>query len=434
MEEYLDRAELLLRDVVQSCDISTLVVLHHLRDLTSVLDKLKLYDECRLTGNCALDLAEALGRQSLKFRQEQAETLAFIARLSVYQPRARTLFTQAVSICEDVVANDASHSNKEILLVVLARAGSRVSDRSCQWLGRAVELMTKELPPTMVSPALRGVIYYNYGIGLRELKQYSNAFEANREAVSSRRILVNKDPAKYNHQLAQALMNMGIALDHLGEYDDAIVAHKEALEICVTMSTQDPLLYNKVKAKALLNYGVTLFSLNQVSEAAAVEEQAISLFRNLAQTGYECTTSLCNALHNYGSFCGLLGQNAQAMLAYQECIPLRRALAATNAKEEKFLRQDLHESTKSLLAFGEYAKADAAAAEALKRNHGWVFRDCSFAPNFGACLVCREGVIPGADAPLSPAEAPKPTGETVKISVHRKRDKILGFFRGNRSQ
>jgi tetratricopeptide (TPR) repeat protein len=399
MEEYLDRAELLLRDVVQSRDISTLAVLHHLRDLAEVLDNLKLHDECHLTGNCALDLAEALVRRSLEFRREQAETLAHIAGLSVYQPRARTLFIQAVSTCEEMVANDGSHSNKETLLIVLARAGPRVSDHTYQWLGRAVQLMTKELPPTMVCPAIRGVIYYNYGISLEKLKKYSNAFEANHEAVSIRRILVNKDPAKYNHQLAQALMLMGRALGHLEKYDDAIVAHKEALEICTTMSTQDPPLYNKVKAMTLLNYGIALFRLNQVSEAAAVEKQAISLFRSLAQTEYGCTKWLCDALHNYGYSRGSLGEHTEAMLAYEECIPLRRALAATDSKEEVVLREDLHDSTTSLLALGEYTKADTAAAEALERNHGRAFEGC----NFGTCFVCRQGIIPGAGAPLSPA-------------------------------
>jgi len=153
MQKYLDRAENLLRDVVQSRDISTLVVLDNLRGLTKVLDNLKLYDECRLTGDCALGLAEALGRRSLEFRQEQAETLSLIAGLSVYRPRARTLFIQAISICEEVVENNASHSNKFTLLIVLSRAGYWASDHLCaQWLGRAVQLMTKELPPTMVHP------------------------------------------------------------------------------------------------------------------------------------------------------------------------------------------------------------------------------------------------------------------------------------------
>jgi hypothetical protein len=61
MKEYLDHAELLLQGIVQSRDISMLIVLHYLHDLSEVLDNLKLYDECHLTGNCALDLAEALG-------------------------------------------------------------------------------------------------------------------------------------------------------------------------------------------------------------------------------------------------------------------------------------------------------------------------------------------------------------------------------------
>ena len=91
MEQFLDRAEILLRGVVQSRGVSVLAVLNHLRDLTEVLDTLKLHDECRLTGNCALDLAEALGRRSLEFRNEQAETLALIAGLTVYQPRARKI-------------------------------------------------------------------------------------------------------------------------------------------------------------------------------------------------------------------------------------------------------------------------------------------------------------------------------------------------------
>ena len=100
MEEYLDQAERLLRDVVHSRNISTLVVLHQLCDLTKILDNLKLYDECRLTGDCALDLAEALGRRSLEFKQDQADTLALIAGLTVYQPRARALFINRLSPSE----------------------------------------------------------------------------------------------------------------------------------------------------------------------------------------------------------------------------------------------------------------------------------------------------------------------------------------------
>jgi tetratricopeptide (TPR) repeat protein len=225
MEQFLDRAEVLLRDAVQSRDISTLVVLHHLRDLAEVLDNLKLYDECQLTGNCVLELAEALGRRSLDFKQEQAETLALIAGLSVYQPRARTLFTQAISIYEEVVANNASHANKNRFLIVLDRAGYWASGHlRAQWLERAIQLMTKELPQEMVHPQLRSVIYNNYGIGLYRLKQCAGAIEALHEAISIRRTLINKNPSKYNHSLARTLMNMGKVLDYFGKYDDAVAA------------------------------------------------------------------------------------------------------------------------------------------------------------------------------------------------------------------
>jgi tetratricopeptide (TPR) repeat protein len=457
MEGYLDRAEVLLQDVVQSRDISTIVVLHHLRDLTEVLENLKLYDECRLTGNCVLDLAEALGRQSLEFRQEQAETLALIAGLSVYQPRARTLFVQAVAICEEVVENNASHSNRKGLLNVLHRAGYWATDHLCaQWLGRAVQLMTKELPPTMVHPYFRSVIYYNYGYGLDELRQYSNAIEAYREALSIGRTLANNDPAKYNIDVPQTLGSMGMALGSLGKYDDAIVAYKEVLEICTTMSAQDPLRYNELMANTLIGYGIALGNLNQVSEAAIVEKQAISLLRNLAQTGNEGTKLLCNALNNYGYSCGSLGQHAEAVLAYQECILLQRALAETDSEQEIDLRISLHDITISFHALDKFAEANTAANEALEGNHWRIFEDCRYAPNFRACFVCQRGIIPnslqnaspvpqaicssqgaqhpGDDAFLTPAETLKPTGETVSIPIRRKRDKIIGFFRGNRAQ
>ena len=395
MEEYLDEAEILLQNVVQSRDISTLVVLHHLCDLAEVLDNLTLYDECRLTGNCALDLAEALGRRSLEFRKEQAETLSLIAGLSVYQPRARALFIQAVSICEEVVANDASHSNKKAFLFVLGSAGYRYFDHlSVQWLERAVQLMTKELPSAMVHPELRSSIYNNYGNGLCRLAQYSNALEALLESISIRRALVNNNPAKSNLHLAHTLTNMGVILQNLGKYDDAIVAYKEALDICTTMSAQDPPQYNELMARTLHNYGVVLESSNQVSEAAVVKKQAVSLSRDLARAGNECTALLCAVLHNYGHACYLLGQHAEAVLVYQESILLQRALAAANPEEERYLITALHNIANSFHTLGKHADANTAANEALERNHGKVYKGCAYAPDFKACFVCQRGTLP----------------------------------------
>ena len=459
MEEYLDQAEILLQDVVQSRDISTLVVLHHLRDLAEILDNLKLYDECRLTGDCALDLAEALGRRSLEFRQKQAETFAIIAGLSVYEPRARTLFIQAVSICEEVVANNGSNANKNTLFNALCSAGScAVDSLGAEWLERAVQLMTKELPPTMVRPHLRSATYYNYGVVLSRLGQYANATEAYHGSISIRRILVNNNPAKHNYYLAEALCNMGVALKRLGKHDDAIAAYKEARDICTAMSAQDLVQYNEIAASTLFNYGNTLSDLNQFSEAAAVRKQAISFYRNLAQTGHEWTRRLCDALHNYGGNCYLLGKHAEAVLAYQESIVLRRAWAATNPEEGLYLRMALHNIANSFNVLGKCVEANTAAIEVLERDHGRVFEGCIYAPDFKFCFVCQRAIIPDStsndsalpfllanssrpaghpevDASLTPAEILKSTGEPVNVSVQKGgRTKILGFFRRNRAQ
>jgi tetratricopeptide (TPR) repeat protein len=218
------------------------------------------------------------------------------------------------------------HSNKNKLLVVWDRAGYCASDHlRAQWLERAIQLMTKEIPPTMVHPAFRINIYNNYGNALHWLKQCPNVLEAYRDAISLCRALGDNSLAKYNHYHARALMNMGVALDNLGKYDDAIVAYKEALEIYTTMSAQNPLLYNESMANALYNYAITLRNLNQVSEAAAMGKHATTLLRNLTQTENECTRLLCDALHNYGSDCYSLGQGAEAVLAYQESILTERS-------------------------------------------------------------------------------------------------------------
>jgi len=341
-----------------------------------------------------------LGRRSLEFRHEQAETLALIAGLSVYQPRARTLFIQAVSICEEVVANNASHSNKNSLFTVLSRAGSWISDPLCtQWLGQAVQLMTQELPPTMVPPEHRGTIYNNYGIGLQQLKQYANAMEAYYKAISTLRSLAIHNPVKHNYYLGVSLMNVGVTLTMLGKCGDAIGAYKEALELGRAMSAQRPLQYNLLMARTLDNYAATLGRLSQVAAAAEVAKEAISHFRNIAQTGEEYTGLLCGALRKYGYACYLLGQHAEAVLAYQESIPLQHAIATADSEEEGNLRISLHNIANSFHALDKHAEANVAGFEALERNHWRVLITCNYAPDFRSCFVCQNAMTLDSTTP-----------------------------------
>ena len=240
---------------------------------------------------------------------------------------------------------------------------------------------------------------------------------------------------------------MGLMLDEVGQYYDAIAAYEEVQDICTVMAPQYPLQYSELMARRLSSYGVTLSKLNKVSEAAVVHNQAVSLYRDLAQTEHEWTPLLCDALHNYGNCCSSLGRHAEAVLAFQESILLRRARAATDAVQETHLMMCLHDIAKSFNALGKSVEANAAALEALERNYGRALENCSSAPDYKSCFVCQSAITPDsrpnlspshpsllADSSSRPAEIPMPTGETVNIPVHKRRQKILGLFRRDRAQ
>ena len=411
MEQFLDQAEILLQDVVQSGDTSTLVALQRLRDLSKVLDNLKLYDECRLTGNFALDLSEALGRESLELRREQAETIALIAGLSVYQPRARTLFTQAVTIMEEVVASHASDSNKKSLLSVLHRAGYWLKEDpklSVRWLEHAEQLMTTELP-SMVPDAFRSTIYFNYGVDLRKLKRYADAVEAQHKAVSIRRTLASKDPVTHTPYLARALENLGMSLDDLSSYDAAAAAYKEAVQHWRTASPLNSLRYNYQLAKILYNYGITLQKLKQFSEAADVNKEAVSRYRSLADTEAHYKGDLIDALANYGHSCHSLGHHTEAVIAYQEYTSLQSSLITKSPEEEEDLFIALHNMAISFHTLGKDAEADTAATAALQMNQESMKKICKYAPDFSSCFVCQKVNTPDPRTIRNDTLAPLPT-------------------------
>ena len=156
-------------------------------------------------------------------------------------------------------------------------------------------------------------------------------------------------------------------------------------------------------AITLLHYGIALQKSNQAFEAVVVKKQAVSLCRDLARAGNECTKLLCAALHNYGHSCYFLGRHAEAVLAYQESILLQRALPAANPEEEIYLISALHFIANCFHALGKHAHANAAANEALERNHGKGYEYCKHPSDFKACFVCqRASMTASIGDPSSP--------------------------------
>ena len=392
MEQFLDQAETLLHDVTRSHNTSAIVTLHRLRDLAEVLDNLELYNECRLAGNSALDLVGALGRWSLEFKQEQADTLALIAGLSAYQPTARTFFIQAVTICQEMVEYDTSYSRKLSLLNVLGRAAYGVDDYpelGAQWFGQAVQLMTKELPPTMVPSGFSSSTYHNYGICLGKLEHYNKAIDISCIAVSLYRTLANDNPVTFTSRLASALTSMGQSLVGLGQYGGAAAVYKEALENWRIASAQDPLQWNTQLAHVLCNYGIILLNLGQVSEAAKMEKEAVLLYHSSAQAEGGYSEWLGSSLHNYGWACHLLEQHADAVPAFEECIVIWRTLLIKSHQYTHTLANSIHDMAISLHFSGRHGEADAAARECIQLAGDKALKGCQYEPNLYQCFVCQ---------------------------------------------
>jgi tetratricopeptide (TPR) repeat protein len=369
-----------------------ILVLHRLRDLAKVFDNLKLGEECCLTGDSALNLAVVLGQRSHEFRCDQAETMALIAGLSAYQLRARALFSEAISICEEVDAKDASVSSKMRLFTVLARAGcwsKAHPDRGAQWLKRAVQLITTGPLSTMVPSYLCSIIFNTYGNHLCALKQYADAVQVCQNAVSIQYTLVNNDRVRYTPFLVRSFITMGDAHCNLGGYHDAIAAYKAAEEYCRASSAQDPLQYSALLARLLHQYGTALSNLNQVSEAAEVQKEAISHCRKLSRTGPEENTLFCSALHDYGTSCHILGKHRDAVFAFTESIRVGRVLVSTDSTTK--LMYTLHNMANSLDALGEHDQANSTASKALQMNQGRVLEHCRYRPRFSSCSVCQWG-------------------------------------------
>jgi len=249
METFLDQAESLMQDIVQSRHTSMIIVLYRLRDLARVLDNLKLGNECRLAGDCALKLAVVLGKRSHELKRDLAGTMALIAGLSVYQPRARDLFSKAVTICEEVDAMEPSVASKMTLFTVLARAGCWSKDyphRGAQWLEDASQLITTGLLSTTVPPLLCSVIFNTYANYLYALGRYAEAVVVCQNAFTIQYSLVIDSPAKHTSSLVRSLTIRGDSHCNLAEYHDAISAYEAAEEYCRGSSAHDPHHYSNL--------------------------------------------------------------------------------------------------------------------------------------------------------------------------------------------
>ena len=420
MEKQLEQAKDLLQAMIDAKDVPTLEVIHRLRDLATVLDQLRLQEECLVVGDCAIKLARALGSRAVEFHKEQAQTITLIAGLDVYKSRARPLFIQAISVCEAIVVEDGSDAAKLTLIELLSQAGYRVDDHPAlraQWLGRAIDLIA-ELPSTMVTDELRGTVYINYGCSLGTLKEYSKALVAGEQAIAFYRSLASiHGQAMYKRDLAFALHNYGNILYNMGLLEDARSVDQEAVSLFRTLAVHGEVEHKEDLALALHHYGTTLSKMGHLEDALSARQESVSLYRTVAvhERGkhkedlalglmllggtlhkignsqeavevYEEAISLyrplvsahlakygsilANALINYGVALNRIGNLPKALETEQEVVHLSRTLAMNEpGKHEDLLADSLNNLGDSLYDLHKYPEAAAAFQEASSLYH-----------------------------------------------------------------
>jgi len=133
MEQFHDQTETFLENVVQSRDIPMLVILHHLRDLYRP----------STSSNREMNVALLTLKSWPDGRSVSEMGKRRYLHLLLGSPSTSLVFalsTQAVSICEEIVAKYSSHANKGAFWV-LSRADHLVEDHpefGAQWLGHAL--------------------------------------------------------------------------------------------------------------------------------------------------------------------------------------------------------------------------------------------------------------------------------------------------------
>jgi len=332
IEDLLNSAKELLQNMIEAKNVPTIEAIHRLRDLATVLDQLKLQDECMVVGNCAIKLAQALGLRAEEFQWELAQTMTLIAILGAYESRMRPLFIQAISICEASVIEDGSALAKMKLFLVLRYAGTYATKYpalSAQWLGRAIDLIA-ELPPALVTilpNEHHGIIYGSYGMSLCKLKQYPKALAAQEHAVALYRSLASShNGPRHKQGLACALHTHGIILVKMGHLENALRVEREAVSLLRALVVRGE-EGKKELVDALLNHGNTLYEKDRLEDALSVQRETISLCRALViHWEEEHKERLVLALQTCGYTLSKMGRLEDARSVQRENVTLLRAL------------------------------------------------------------------------------------------------------------
>jgi tetratricopeptide (TPR) repeat protein len=179
------------------------------------------------------------------------------------------------------------------------------------------------------------------------------------------RDLVEKQPGRHEHALADALVSSAITLGWVGRHSEALAAHEQAVAICRTLAEKAP---EQAKlAKFLRDLGASLALVGKLRDALVVRQEALAICLELVETQSDLyRTDLARSLESYGSSLRKIGRRRAALASHQQATEIFRELAeAAPGEYRPALAASLQQLAASLGAVGRHREALTTYEEAL---------------------------------------------------------------------
>ncbi|KAF7970973.1 hypothetical protein HWV62_22511 [Athelia sp. TMB] len=201
---------------------------------------------------------------------------------------------------------------------------------------------------------------------LEYVGRLEEALTAIDDSVQLRRALAARQPAIFDTELADSLLNFSTCLSNLGRHEEALTAIQEVVDVYRPLAAGQPAIFNANLALSLNNLSADLSSHGRHEEALAAIQEAVGLRRALAaERPAAFNAALAESLNSLSNRLSDLGRHEEALAAIQEAVGLRRALAAERpAAFNADLALSLNNLSVHLSNLGRHEEALAAIQEA----------------------------------------------------------------------
>lgn len=178
--------------------------------------------------------------------------------------------------------------------------------------------------------------HFRFARLLQSLNDFDKARQHYEEALRLYRELANKNPEKYQPDVAKTLNNLGILLANIGKLKQAQTCFEEVLQIFQKLAKKNPEKYLSDVAVTLSNFGNLLCRMKELEQAKTHYDEALKVSRKLAKKDPELHKRLiATTLNNRGGLFIEKGKTKQALADLKKALKIRRELMELKPKKYK---------------------------------------------------------------------------------------------------